>query len=233
MRGEMNQGSIGVGKGLGPPRPPNRACGSPAHGSPVVGFLIGSASRRADLYNGRSGRPGAKEPSAQRSWPSERLPLAPLPPAATGGIGTMKALTPADLTRIGRSLRLRRLAVPAFRPQPRELPAGRFLSRLSAGGCFQASPWMSRLATASRRIRFLILRTAGSPPVAPHPASRRRSYLQLQSLRPAPARTSTVLTKRPRGRTHPREGGDPLGRHYAVRSMDPAFAGVTREGGAK
>ena len=28
-----------------PPRPPNRACGSPAHGSPVAGFLIGSVSR--------------------------------------------------------------------------------------------------------------------------------------------------------------------------------------------
>ena len=32
---------IGVGKGKAPPRPPNRACGSPAHGSPVGGFLIG------------------------------------------------------------------------------------------------------------------------------------------------------------------------------------------------
>src|SRR5437667_8497455 len=31
-------------EGLCPPRPPNRACGSPAHGSPVVGFLIGSVS---------------------------------------------------------------------------------------------------------------------------------------------------------------------------------------------
>src|SRR5438094_3110425 len=68
---------------------------------------------------------------------------------------------------------------------------------------------MSRLATALRRIRFVILRTAGSPPLAPHPASRRRSYLQLRSPRPAPARTSTVLTKRPHGRTHARESGHP------------------------
>src|SRR5207249_6112650 len=68
---------------------------------------------------------------------------------------------------------------------------------------------MSRLATALRRIRFVILRTAGSPPVAPHPALRRRSYLQLRSPRPAPARTSTVLTKRPHGRTHARESGYP------------------------
>ena len=32
---------IGVGNGFRRPRPPNRACGSPAHGSPVGGFLIG------------------------------------------------------------------------------------------------------------------------------------------------------------------------------------------------
>jgi hypothetical protein len=39
---------------------------------------------------------------------------------------------------------------------------------------------MGRLATASRRNRFVILRTASSPPVALHPASRRRSYLRLR-----------------------------------------------------
>ena len=38
---------------------------------------------------------------------------------------------------------------------------------------------MSRLATRSRRNRFVILRTASSPPVALHPASLRRSYLRL------------------------------------------------------
>src|SRR5207244_6798991 len=109
--------------------------------------------------------------------------------------GNMKALTPDGLTQAVRSHRLLRLAVPAFRPQPRKLPAGRFVSRLSAGGCFQASPRKGRLATALRRIRFVILRTASSPPVAPHPASRRRSYFRLRSPRPAPARTCTVLTK--------------------------------------
>ena len=141
--------------------------------------------------------------------PSLGAVLLPAPSTATGGIGTTKALTPANLTLIDRSLRLRRLAVPAFRPQPRGLPAGRFVSRLSASGYFQASPRMSRLATASRRIRFVILRTASSPPVALHPASRRRSYLRLRSPRPAPARTSTVLTKRPHGRTHSRASGNP------------------------
>jgi hypothetical protein len=35
---------IGVGGGLRRPRPPNRACGFPAHGSPVGSFLIGIGS---------------------------------------------------------------------------------------------------------------------------------------------------------------------------------------------
>ena len=35
---------IGVGNGFRRPRPPNRAYGSPAHGSPVGGFLIGIGS---------------------------------------------------------------------------------------------------------------------------------------------------------------------------------------------
>jgi hypothetical protein len=34
----------------------------------------------------------------------------------------------------------------------------------------------------TRRIEFVILRTGRSLPVAPHPASRRRSYVQLQGL---------------------------------------------------
>ena len=46
---------------------------------------------------------------------------------------------------------------------------------------FQASPSSSGLATGSRRIGFVILQTGGSPPVAPHPTSRRRSCLRLHS----------------------------------------------------
>src|SRR5712691_13129725 len=38
---------IGVGKGVIPPRPPNRTGGFPAYGSPVGGFLIGNISRPA------------------------------------------------------------------------------------------------------------------------------------------------------------------------------------------
>jgi len=74
------------------------------------------------------------------SHPASCLPslgtvLLPVLSAARGGLGIMKALTPDDLTQTARSLRLLRLAVPTFRPQPRDPPAGRFVSRLSAGGC--------------------------------------------------------------------------------------------------
>ena len=41
---------IGVGKDLRPPRPPNRAGGSPAHGSPVGGFLTGIGSLLSRLH---------------------------------------------------------------------------------------------------------------------------------------------------------------------------------------
>jgi hypothetical protein len=44
-----------------------------------------------------------------------------------------------------------------------------------------ASPLASWLATTPGRIEFVILRTSRSPPVALHPASRRRSYVRLQS----------------------------------------------------
>src|SRR5260221_390243 len=103
------------------------------------------------------------------------------PSRRQNGCGIMKALTPDALTPNVRSLRLLRLAFPTFRPHPRWLSRGRFVRRLSAEGLFQASPRTSRLATALRRIRFVILRTASSPPDALHPASQRRSLLRLRS----------------------------------------------------
>ena len=45
----VDVGKIGVGKDFTPPRPPNRACGSPAHGSPVGGFLIGIGALKCKL----------------------------------------------------------------------------------------------------------------------------------------------------------------------------------------
>jgi len=43
------------------------------------------------------------------------------------------------------------------------------------------SPFPSRLSARPGRIEFATLRTARSPPVAPHPASRQRSYVRFQA----------------------------------------------------
>ena len=146
----------------------------------------------------------------------------------------MKALTPDSLTQIARSLRLRRFAVPTFRPQPRDPPDGRFKGQsLQRHQLFQASPHMSRLATRSRRNRFVILRTAGSPPVALHPALRRRSYLQFLGLRPAQARTCTVQTKRPHGRTHADAGQHPRPRSEQQRQWIPTSVCMTEAAGGR
>src|SRR6266702_6132007 len=102
----------------------------------------------------------------------------------------MKALTPAALTRATGLFAYSALPSPRptlnspglpFRPQPRDPSDSRFLSRLSAIGHSKASPLSSRLATGSRRNRFVLLQTGSPPPVAPHDASRRRSYFRLQS----------------------------------------------------
>src|SRR4029450_13044807 len=65
---------IGVGNGSRRPRPPNRACGSPAHGSPVGGFLIGIGSLASRLYAWGTG-PGAR----RNGWASADDPLDKLP----------------------------------------------------------------------------------------------------------------------------------------------------------
>ncbi len=64
-----------------------------------------------------------------------------------------------------------------------------------------ASPFPSRLATTTGRIEFVILRTDRSPPVALHPASRRRSYFQLQCPDQTSVETRIPLTKLTHRRT--------------------------------
>ena len=94
----------------------------------------------------------------------------------------MEPLTAATLSHLGDgSLRLPRFAFQTSRPQPRHAPTRRFCSHLSACSMFQASPCVSRLADTLRRIGFVILRAVFSLPVALHPASQRRSFLQLHS----------------------------------------------------
>src|SRR3989304_1416047 len=77
---------------------------------------------------------------------------------------------------------------PTFRRQPPYVLPNTALTRYPSA-CWAsrsmqvwASPLASRLAVTLGRIAFvIILRPAGSPPVALDPASRRRRYLQLQA----------------------------------------------------
>ena len=122
---------------------------------------------------------------------------------------TMGALTPQRLTRPLGSPRLPRAAFPPFRLQPPD-ERSPSLSRATlhrgeypgSSVRFPASPFPSRLAHSPSRIEFVILRTGGSPPVAPHPASLRRSYDRFRGRRAyAPEGTFTPLTSRLPGRT--------------------------------
>ena len=93
------------------------------------------------------------------------------------------------------SLNLPAVPSPTTRCRPRLLGLVS-LPRLTARVCLVsllgtraswASPFPSRLATATGRIEFVILRTSSSSPVALHPASRRRSYLRLSRSGPTPS----------------------------------------------
>jgi hypothetical protein len=102
-------------------------------------------------------------------------------PANFSVFGTIGTLTPARVHLTDRSPRLLRATFPSFRPQSRCTPQHRFIRHDSVLRCFQASPRGRGLAAIRRRNRFVILRTDSSLPATPHPASRRRSYLQLRS----------------------------------------------------
>ena len=100
--------------------------------------------------------------------------------AAPRRCGTMKALTPAPLT-YGAGLPAY-LATPSCRSVSNHVGCLVIaLHHASVSSEFRTSPWNRRLVAALRRIEFVILRTDSSPPVALHPASRRRSYLRLRS----------------------------------------------------
>ena len=61
--------------------------------------------------------------------------------------------------------------------------------------------WFAGSPGTSGRIKFVLLRTGLSPPVAPHPASRRRSYLRLQAGERMPEE-DFHLSERVRSRAH-------------------------------
>jgi hypothetical protein len=78
------------------------------------------------------------------------------------------------------------LVIPSSLPRVTAPSAGR-TPPFPGRSVIWASPFPSRLTTATGRIEFAlagvfqpVLRTNRSPPVAPHPASRRRSYVRLQ-----------------------------------------------------
>lgn len=95
-------------------------------------------------------------------------------------VGTMKALTPAaGHTTAGLPTSVH---VPSSRSIPNHTvrPVAALAATAARPITSRLRPWTSRLAATPRRIGFVLLRTASSPPVAPHPASRRRSYLRLR-----------------------------------------------------
>jgi len=103
-----------------------------------------------------------------------------------------------------RSPRLLRLTFLTFHPQPRDAPVHRFTRHFSVYGEFQASPYPSRLAAniPPNQVRHPTDRQFASGCFPP-----RLTATQLPSATEpwhAPTRTSTVLIRRPHGRTRVR-----------------------------
>jgi hypothetical protein len=130
---------------------------------------------------------------------------------------TMDALTPARPVLRSQSRRERRpcagqvsLRHPT-RPSPHSvanhLSPPSVASRLERGvlptprASVWPSPVPSGLSATTGRITFVLLRTTGSPPVASHPASRRRSYLRLAGASFSRERTCTARIAPIRRRT--------------------------------
>ena len=120
---------------------------------------------------------------------------------------TMEALTPAHVTS--------RAGLPAYRTMPSDHSISNHLTYpcrsfntlpISSAGPLHTGTGFALLPAGSPvspgRIEFVILRTGRSPPVAPHPASRRRSYVWFQARRAIDlTRTFTSLTSCAHGRT--------------------------------
>jgi hypothetical protein len=140
------------------------------------------------------------------------------PPALTGFFATMDALTPERpalriLIRDNehrpvpfRSPCFTHQIFPPFRLQPPVVASGTWFGfgsepTAQSADCIPSSgperrlgfPLARRLATTTGRIKFVILRTSSSPPVALHPLSRGRSYFRLRSSNPTSTRTFTLL----------------------------------------
>ena len=86
---------------------------------------------------------------------------------------------------------------------PRLSPGQIWTDRKERRHAVGGSPLASRLPDRLGRIRFVILRTGHSPPVASHPSSRRRSYFWLQVCNANLVGTRTPPIKRFQRRTSP------------------------------
>ena len=169
-----------------PPLPPNRACGSPAHGSPVGSFLIGIGSPAA----------GLRFPSAS-PW----LVWRPC--------GTTQTLTPAAVTGDDRSPRLSHTHFPTFRLQPRDAPRHRFTRQYQRAGRVSdfAMNEQARRYIPPNQVRYPADRQFASSCSPPRLAT--TQLLSASGSWLAPARTSTVLCVRLHGRTHSGERRNP------------------------
>src|SRR6202011_3639688 len=93
--------------------------------------------------------------------------------------GTMRALPPAGLSQARQVSPLTLHCLPGIPPPTTSCARTSLCQSPQRVRPVQASPSICRLAATRRRIGFVILRAARSLPAAPHPASRRRSCLQL------------------------------------------------------
>lgn len=110
-------------------------------------------------------------------------PFAPCP--LRHFLATMDALTPARVSCPAQVSLIHMPDLPTIPPPPTWMaPASLSHATLQLAGLplrVWTSPLASRLAAHPGRIEFVILRTGSSPPVAPHPASQRSNYSQLQA----------------------------------------------------
>jgi hypothetical protein len=206
--------------------PPNRACGSPAHGSPVGGFTSSRVDRPTHrLRLGEQPMIGKGEPPPLTStWrPSTcgwtrhpvRLGVSPVcivprthrpvgvrvsvhrastflrplaPRALPRFLATMGALTPDRLSATGQVSLIHVHGLPDHsvsnhlaHPRRRFNTLPLSAAGLPPSGRSRLRPSPAGSPDTPGRIEFVILRTGRSPPVASHPASRRRSYSRLQA----------------------------------------------------
>ena len=118
-----------------------------------------------------------------------RLPISPVllprPPARLPACsGTMRALTSCRRHSAPRPLRLLRLAFGTSNPHPRDAARQSASVTLRSPVRARQAPGFALTPRARRNTppnRFVILQAVPSPPVALHPASRRRSYLRLHA----------------------------------------------------